>query len=326
MAIPVIAKVAVTVVTNKKLRRIAGGIILGVIIIVIAPIAILLGVMDTGQGIDWNSPEMQQQIIDNMTDEEKARLQHFADAMQNIEDEITAQGLSVEPIKAQVIFLSVLIDREEADTFYADFISCFADDADDETVFNNLSAKFGVSLTAEEKEKILLMCGKAVESVTVPPSVLHDEIGTMLAGDTMPVNADPFASPFYELDWQACLTSNYGNRKDPFTGEKAKHSGLDLAADEGTPIYPVKPGKMLFVRDDTDGYGKFLVISHGGGQASLYAHCSEILVAAGDEVAADTVIARVGSTGRSTGNHLHIEIIIDGQPMNPKRYLEVTKP
>lgn len=163
MAIPVIAKVAVTVVTNKKLRRIAGVIILGVIIIVIAPIAILLGVMDTGQSIDWNSPEMQQQIIDNMTDEEKARLQHFADAMQNIEDEITAQGLSVEPIKAQVIFLSVLIDREETDTFYADFISCFADDADDETVFHNLSAKFGVSLTAEEKEKILLLCEKAVE-------------------------------------------------------------------------------------------------------------------------------------------------------------------
>lgn len=326
MAAPAAAaavKAAVAIITDKKLRKIVGGIILGIIIVIVAPVAILLGVMDAGQSIDWNSPEMQQQVMANMTDEEKARLQHFEDVMQAIEDDITVQGFLVEPIKAQVIFLSTLIDREETDTLYADFVSCFADDADDETVFVNLAAKFDVSLSAEEKEKILLMCEKAVESVTVPPSALHDEIGTMLGSDTMPVNADPFASPFHELDWQACLTSNYGNRKDPFTGEKAKHSGLDLAADEGTPIHPVKPGKVLFVRNDDDGYGQYLVINHGGGQASLYAHCSEILVAAGDEVAADTVIARVGSTGRSTGNHLHIEIIIDGQPMNPKRYLEV---
>ncbi|MFA6730004.1 MAG: hypothetical protein WC152_01055 [Candidatus Izemoplasmatales bacterium] len=163
MAIPVAAKAVVTVLTDKKLRKIVVGIILGIIIIIIAPIAILLGVMDTGQSMDWNSPEMQQQIMDNMTDEEKARLQHFAGVMQNIEDEITAQSLSIEPIKAQVIFLSVLIDREETDILYADFISCFANDADDETVFNNLSSKFGVSLTAEEKEKILLLCEKAVE-------------------------------------------------------------------------------------------------------------------------------------------------------------------
>ena len=164
MAIPVAAKVAITVLTDKRLLKIVGGIILGIIIVIIAPIAILLGVMDTGQSIDWDSPEMRQQIMNNMTDEQKIRLQHFADVMQKIEDEITAQGLMVEPIKAQVIFLSTLINREETDTLYSDFISCFADDADDETVFANLAVKFGVSLTAEEKEKILLLCEKALTS------------------------------------------------------------------------------------------------------------------------------------------------------------------
>ena len=227
-AVATIAKVAASILTDKKLRKIAGGIILGIIIVIVAPIAILLGIMDTGQSIDWNSPEMQQQIMDNMTEEEKARLQHFADVMQNIEDEVTVQGLSVEPIKAQVIFLCTLIDREETDTLYSNFVSCFADNADDETVFANLADKFGVSLTAEEKEKILLMCGKAVESQTVLPSPLHDEIGTMLADDTTPVSADPFASPFHGLDWQACLTSGYGSRTDPITGEDAKHSGIDI--------------------------------------------------------------------------------------------------
>jgi hypothetical protein len=329
MAAPAVvaaAKAAVAVVTDPKLRKIVGGIILGIIIVIIAPIAILLGVMDTGSSIDWQSPEMQQQIYDNMTDEEKARMQHFADAMQFIEDEITAQGLDIEPIKAQVIFLSTLIDREETDTLYSDFVSCFAGDADDETIFNNLADKFGVNLTAEEKEKILLLVEKAVESVTVPPSALHTEIGNLLAGDTTPVNPNPFVSPFHGLDWQVCLSSGYGSRTDPITGEKAKHSGLDLAADAGTPIYPVKPGKVLFIRNNPDGYGNYLAVSHGGGQASLYGHCSEILVAEGDEVTTDTVIAQVGSTGRSTGNHCHLEIIIDGKPVNPKKFLEVTTP
>lgn len=157
-------KAAVAVVTDKKLRKIVGGIILGIIIVIIAPIAILLGIMDAGQSIDWDSPEMRQQIMNNMTDEQKIRLQHFADVMQKIEDEITAQGLTVEPIKAQVIFLCTLTDREETDALYSDFVSCFADGADDETVFANLTAKFGVSLTAEEKGKILLLCEKAVAS------------------------------------------------------------------------------------------------------------------------------------------------------------------
>jgi len=322
MAISVAAKVALTVVKDKKLRKIVGGIILGIIIVIVAPIAILLGVGDAASSIDWNSPEMQQHLMDNMTDEERAKLQAFADTMQAIEDEITAQGLTIEPIKAQVIFLCVLYDREPDAELYTDFISCFADGADDETVFTNLTDTFGVSFTAEEKEKILLLCEKAVESQTVPPGAIHIEIGEMLAGDTTPVSAEIFTTPFRDLDWQACITSEYGKRIDPFTGEEALHSGLDLIADLGTPIYPVKPGTVLFVRYSENGWGHHLAINHGGGQASLYAHCSEIFVAEGDEVDIDTIIAAVGSSGRSTAAHLHIDIVIDGKPVNPKRFLK----
>jgi len=320
------AKAAVAVLKDKKLRKIVGGIILGIVIIIVAPIAILLGIGDVSSSIDWKSPEMQQYIYDNMTDEQKARLQAFADTMDAIDNEITAQGLDVEPIKAQVIFLCTLRDREVTDTLYSDFVSCFAENADDETVFQNLADKFGVTLTAEEKETILKMCESAIASVTVPPTAFHLGIGALLASDDTPLNPAPFTSPFQGLDWKAAVSSNYGNRTDPFTGEKSKHSGMDLQADEGTPIYPVKAGTVLFVRNDEDGYGKYLVINHGGKQATLYAHCSEILVAEGDEVTTETVIAKVGSTGRSTGNHLHIEFIFDGRPVNPKKYLEVNTP
>lgn len=234
MAVPVVvARAAVAVVTNPKLLKIVGGIILGIIIVIIAPIAILLGIGNTSQSIDWNSTQMQQQVMDNMTPEQKAQLQAFADSMQAIEDEITAQGLPVEPIKAQVIFLCIadtpeVSGLEKDAAFYTDFVSCFANDADDETVFTNLTDKFGVSFTAEEKEKILQMCQSAVASQTVPPTALHTEIGTLLAGDTTPVSAETFASPFHGLDWKSCVTSNYGTRKDPVTGETASHSGLDI--------------------------------------------------------------------------------------------------
>jgi len=79
---------------------------------------------------------------------------------------------------------------------------------------------------------------------------------------------------------------------------------------------------VLFVRYDPTGYGNYVVINHGGHQATLYGHCSAILVAEGDEVTTDTVIAKVGSTGKSTGNHCHFEIIIDGKAVNPEKYLE----
>ena len=167
MAAPVaatIAKAAAAVFTDKNLRKIIGGIVLGIIIIIIAPIAILLSVINTGQSIDWSSPEMQQQIMDNMTAEEQERLQRFVGIMQNIEDEITVQGLSVEPIKAQVVFLCMLSDYEETDALYVDFVSCFEDDNDDEAVFENLAEKFDIHLTAEEKEKVLLLCEKAMAS------------------------------------------------------------------------------------------------------------------------------------------------------------------
>ena len=326
MAIPIAVKAAVSVVTDPKLRKVIGGLILGVVIVIIAPIAILLGMMEGGQAIDWDSPEMKQYIIDNMSDEEKVRLRYFENMMTAIENEITAQGLRVEPIKAQVVFLCTLIDYEETDTIYLDFVSCFADNPDDETIFQRLADKFGVSLTAEEKEKILLLCESVVESQTVPPRAVHTFIGSLMAGDTTPVSAGYFYSPFHDLDWRSCVTSNYGNRKDPFTGEESNHAGLDLGAPIGTNIYSAKQGKVLLVRYDDYVYGNFVVINHGGKQATMYAHCSAILVSEGDAVTADTIVALVGSTGQSTGPHLHFEIIMNGQPVNPRKYLDASTP
>ena len=83
----------------------------------------------------------------------------------------------------------------------------------------------------------------------------------------------------------------------------------------------MKDGKVLFVRFKQTGYGYHVTIDHGGGLVTLYGHCSEILVTEGQTVTAGQVIAKSGSTGRSTGPHLHLEVIRDGVPQNPRSYL-----
>ncbi|MGL4789892.1 MAG: M23 family metallopeptidase [Anaerotignaceae bacterium] len=134
------------------------------------------------------------------------------------------------------------------------------------------------------------------------------------------IGADGFCSPLGE-NWRAMVTSEFGYRKDPFTGETAGHSGMDLGAPKGTQIHSALDGTVTLVRYLNTGYGYHLMVDHGGGFVTMYAHCSKILVSEGQAVKAGEVIAEVGTTGRSTGNHLHFEIRINGEKQNPRSYL-----
>ena len=90
---------------------------------------------------------------------------------------------------------------------------------------------------------------------------------------------------------------------------------------KGTPIRAALTGTVYLVRYSTTGYGYHVMIDHGGGFVTLYAHCSKLLVAEGQQVQAGDIIAEVGSTGRSTGNHLPFEVRINGEKQNPRSYL-----
>jgi murein DD-endopeptidase MepM/ murein hydrolase activator NlpD len=116
------------------------------------------------------------------------------------------------------------------------------------------------------------------------------------------------------------LTSSFGNRADPFTHANAFHAGLDFAADSGTPIASAAGGTVAFAGFKRD-YGWVVEIDHGNGLLTRYAHASELLVKAGQVVAPGDRIAMVGSTGRSTGPHLHFEVLRGGGHVDPKRYL-----
>lgn len=116
------------------------------------------------------------------------------------------------------------------------------------------------------------------------------------------------------------LSSYYGYRSDPFTGKRAWHAGVDFAGKEGSNILSVAAGVVTWSADRW-GYGNLIEISHGDGYSTRYAHCKELLVQVGDVVQKGQVIARMGSTGRSTGPHVHYEVIKNGKTHNPVRYV-----
>ncbi len=116
------------------------------------------------------------------------------------------------------------------------------------------------------------------------------------------------------------VVSQFGNREDPLTGRRAFHTGLDFAADKGTTIRAAAGGKVAFAGFRSD-FGWVVEIEHGNGLSTRYAHASKLLVKTGALVMPGDAIAAVGSTGRSTGPHLHFEVLRHGEATDPRYYL-----
>ena len=119
----------------------------------------------------------------------------------------------------------------------------------------------------------------------------------------------------------ARIGSSYGNRVDPFKRRTRFHSGIDFVANKGTPIRASASGRVSFA-GRKPGYGKLVEIDHGNGLVTRYAHASRLVVRRGDEVTPLQHVADVGSTGRSTGPHLHFELLENGEHVDPAAYLE----
>ena len=116
------------------------------------------------------------------------------------------------------------------------------------------------------------------------------------------------------------ITSPYGTRNDPITKKRTMHTGVDIGAGMGKNIYAANSGKVVVAGWSSKGYGNYVVIDHGGGKSTLYAHMSKIKTSQGATVSKGDVIGLVGSTGYSTGPHLHFEILINGKHTNPMAY------
>jgi murein DD-endopeptidase MepM/ murein hydrolase activator NlpD len=115
------------------------------------------------------------------------------------------------------------------------------------------------------------------------------------------------------------LSSRFGWRNSPIEGHRHHHDGMDIAASKGTRIDAVRSGTVEFA-GQSRGYGNMVIIDHGNGLTSRYAHCDELKVTEGDRIRSGQAIATVGSTGRSTGPHLHFEIRQDGEMIDPQEF------
>ena len=152
-------------------------------------------------------------------------------------------------------------------------------------------------------------------------------LGGFAQGGGKLMNPDSTRAPTGTLQWPlpvaGTITSQFGHRVDPITGEVSSHTGTDIACAEGTPILAAADGTITVANslDSWGGsYGYYIQIDHGGGLETLYAHCSSICVTTGQQVQAGEVIGYVGHTGRVTGNHLHLEVRIDGNRADVLRY------
>ena len=195
-------------------------------------------------------------------------------------------------------------------------------------VYANVGALIGRTVTPEDAANITEIyyrvqsgdySSRPVDSLAQANGT-HAFIESLLIGDDSPVSGGGFISPV-GANWRSLVTCEFGS------AGYAGHTGIDLGVPVGTPIRAAAAGKVLYTRMSTSGYGYHVVINHGGGGSpsggivTLYAHCSKLFVSEGQQVSQGDIIALSGSTGNSTGPHVHFEIIVRGKPENPRNYL-----
>ncbi len=224
----------------------------------------------------------------------------------NSKDQIEqAKQLVVNEQNEQIEAKSILEDKKSdletlksekqaiIDSLNSDIESLKKQEEQDESDYNALKAELQKALAAQES--------KSSSSSDTPAYSGNGQFGWPSAASTR-------------------ITSNYGYRTHPITGTKSLHRGIDIGAPFGSNVLAAEAGTVV-TAGYNNSYGYYVTINHGGGYVTLYAHNSKLLVSAGQKVNRGDVIAKCGSTGNSTGNHVHFEVMVNGSPKNPLNYL-----
>ncbi len=179
-------------------------------------------------------------------------------------------------------------------------------------LYNNLSEK----LNNTEKEK----SGQAPDEDATGSSAISSNPSPNASN---PHNGSEEEISDFQLPVRAPISSAFGMRKDPFSHQAKFHRGLDLSAPEGMKVVPAFAGKVVFA-GYMNGYGNTVVVQHSGELQTRYGHMGSIAVRAGDKVDSQDILGTVGNTGRSTGAHLHFEVIRNGLAVDPSAHLNVS--
>lgn len=195
---------------------------------------------------------------------------------------------------------------------------------EDPTLYEGLTrtATYGHKGAAEVTYRISSIDGEEVSREVISTKILYEPVDEIIKVGTKPLPEEvpdedgrymilPIVSPM--------ITDRYGERI--LNGARDYHYGLDLAAPSGTPIYAAASGTVIFAQYHTGGFGYCVQIQHADGTVSLYAHCSELLAREGQWVSQGTLIGKVGATGYAFGNHLHLEVIVNGERLDPELFI-----
>ena len=355
MVIPTaaIAKAASSILLDEKTRRTASWVLAAILspIILLAAVfcSILGGSADHNNGIldlcfyggtlPSDLPEEYRAYIADMQASFALLDEYIAEI-----NSMTEEGDSLDSIRVKAIFYALYFGADSPSSrAHQQFVDCFVtyeertqtitetDDSgnevereetytvalpivDMETVWANIQSLTGTAATQEQRDN----ADSIYNLIRYGSSTGTD--GWIPGAEVPFIGADGFCSPIGS-SWESRVTSEFGYRSDPFTGQASGHTGIDIAVPTGTPVRAALPGVVTTATYNAGGYGYYVKIDHGNGMVTLYAHNSKLLVKAGDTVEAGDMVSLSGSTGRSTGPHLHFEVRVNGQRVNPRSYL-----
>jgi len=296
---------------TKSLKLASPGFILSAVLTAtLIPSAMFFGGYFTAQQA---GPGQDQALISAWQGEMETQRGEIATARRKVNEDMDALALRLGELQAKVIRLDALGER----------LTKVAKLDRGEFDFSAAPAVGGPSDTV------------AVESISVPDFVQSLESLTRQVDDRsaqlgllenilMSRNLEDEMSPAGRPIKRGWISSYYGMRTDPFTGRREHHKGMDLAGKEGSDVISVGAGVVTWA-GDRYGYGKLVEVNHGNGYSTRYGHSAEVLVQVGDTIKKGQVLALMGSTGRSTGPHVHFEVLFKGKAIDPKKYILATR-
>ena len=352
-AIPIlIVKAAIAAAIDKRTWKVIGVIIAALltpfILMVVVIICLLSGAANhnnTAIDLSFHGGAISSQIPPEFADYIRNMRDSFSGLDTAIgEINVELESGSLDDIRVKAIFYSLFFGADSPimdSNYYRAFAECFKRNENryDEKTGTTSLVHFPQTSLQEIYTKLERMLGRAINNeqkanaseiynricygnIFTEGDGSHNWVNSITASSSdVPFVGGDFISPIGS-NWRSNVTSEFGYRHDPYNPAITEgHSGIDLSARKGTDICAANSGTVLFVRYKTTSYGYHLAIDHRGGIVTLYAHCSKILVMEGQTVSKGEVIAQVGSTGKSTGYHLHFEVIVNGEKQNPRSYM-----
>ena len=252
-------------------------------------------------------------MVAMQTEMEAQRLK-IDDVTKNAEENMNALALRLGKLQAHVIRLDALGSR----------LTTMANLDNGEFDFSQSPAQGGPVSAHDNSTEIQV--NDFMTSLNNLSTQLDDRNQQLSVLETMMMNRNLQAEvmPAGRPILKGWLSSYFGIRTDPFNGRRAHHSGIDFAGKMGSDIVTVAAGVVTY-SGKRSGYGNLVQINHGNGYSTRYGHSRELLVKVGDTVKKGQVVAKMGSTGRSTGPHVHFEVLFNGRAVNPKKYISASR-